>query len=87
MNQTDGSVLMTDSHMITPVVRDWHRLSTQEQNLAYSHFMRQIFKNNISKSLAYTYRARRGVGGPLTRRSAIAGLNSCLRLNHVRSVL
>lgn len=56
---------MTDSHMITPVVRDWHRLSTQEQNLAYSHFMRRLFTTNISNSLAYTYRARRGVGGAL----------------------
>ena len=42
VNQKDGSVKSIDSYMTTPVVRDWHRLSTQEQNLAYSHFMSRI---------------------------------------------
>jgi hypothetical protein len=52
MNQTDGSVFVTDSHMITPVVRDWHRLSTQVTEPGLQPFHAPALQTNISNSLA-----------------------------------
>lgn len=88
MNQSDGSVIfLTDSYMITPVVRDWHRLKHAGTEPGLQPFYAPVLQTNISESLAYTYRARLGVGGPLTRISAIAGSKTCLWFEYVWSAL
>jgi hypothetical protein len=61
----DGSVFVTDSYMITPVVRDWHRLKHAGTEPGLQPFHAPALQINIRKSLAYTYRARWGVGGAL----------------------